>query len=207
MKPWQRHLLLIAFLLNGLYLSAQVLDEDTTRNEPFFKARKFNSKCYVEFNGQVSQVLKSQAAMSTGASLNWLVNHKLVLSAEYRILTTPLNVQGIVAPDEPNTTINLANQYAGLGFGYIFFNSKTFSLQPQLSAGWADVNYEIGHAYYTRSFGEITPTVYGTYNATKYFRFGVALNYRAAVGCNANGLNDAYLSGIGGMLFLRVGTF
>ena len=184
-----------------------VIEEDTSHNAPFFQARKFDSKCYVEFNGMAGQLLKTKGAMSTGASLNWVVNHQLVVSAEYRVLTTPLNVQGIVAADQPGTAIDLTNQYAGLGFGYIFFNNKTFSLQPELSAGWADVKYKIGHANYMRSFGEIDPTVYGIYNATKYFRFGIGLNYRAAVGCRANGLTDAYLSGIGGMLFIRVGTF
>lgn len=145
--------------------------------------------------------------MNLGLSLNWVINHKFVVSAKYHVLTTPVNVQPRVAPDNSGDTIRPIMHYAGLGFSYILFSNKKFSFQPELSAGWGAVKYSYKNKNYRKDFAVIMPAVYGVYNATKHFRFGLGLNYRLAIGGSLNGLKDADLSGVGGVMFIRVGTF
>lgn len=198
----------VAILLLALAprLFGQVLLEDTTTNEPFFKATRFNSKCYVGAEGMGTQILKTQGAMLTGFNLNWVINHRFVVTAAYYGLSTLVNVQHIVEPDS-TSSIRLTHQFAGLGFGYIVFDNKLFSLQPELMGGWADAKYTAGNTNYTGNFGEVIPTVYGIYNATKFLRLGIGLNYRAAIGASLNGIKSADISGISGLVFIRVGTF
>lgn len=185
--------------------SAQLMREDTTTNGPFFAAKKFDSKFYAGFEAIPTQILKTKAAMNLGLNLNWVVNHKYVVSAKYMVLTTPLNVQSRVAPDRPNDTIKLQFHTAGLAFSYILFSDKKFSFQPELYGGWAMIKYDFAGGYYHRHFAVLQPAVYGIYNATKNFRVGVGLNYRLALGPKL--ISTADLSGVGGLVFIRVGTF
>lgn len=207
-KTYFKILLLMVLIISAPRLMAQVMEEDTTTNQPFFKASKFNSKCYVALEGAATQILKHHAGMTTGISLNWVINHKYVVSAKYYVLGSPVNVQSIVASDKPTTTINLFHQYAGLAFSYVAFSDKKFSLQPEISAGWGMVKYNADSTVHGRKdFAEIIPAIYGTYNVTKYFRFGVGLNYRATIGAKVHGLNDADVSGVSGIIFIKIGTF
>ena len=183
---------------------AQIITEDTTTNAPFFAAKKFDSKCYVGFEAIPTQILKTKGAMNLGMNLNWVINHKYVVNARYHVLTTPVNIQKQVFPDLSDTVL-LKYHSAGLGFGYILFADKKFAFQPEISGGWGYMKYEVNGGTWYRHFGVITPAVYGIYNATKYFRFGVGLNYRATI--KATLLKDADLSGVGGVVFMRVGTF
>lgn len=185
---------------------AQLITEDTTTKPPFFAAKKFDSKCYVGFEAIPTQILKTKAAMNLGMTLNWVINHKFVVSAKYHGLTTPVNIRSIVASTEIDTTpILLKHHFAGLAFSYIVCHNKKFSFQPELAVGWGSATYNDKKV--RKDFAVIQPAVYGVYNATKYFRFGVGLNYRATIGGSLNGLTDAHLSGVGGMVFMRVGTF
>jgi len=144
--------------------------------------------------------------MNLGLGLNWVINHKYVVSAKYHVLTTPLNIRQKV---EPATTdsIKLTHHFAGLAFSYILFAQKKFSFQPELAVGWGAAKYVYQNKTYRKDFAVLIPAVYGVYNATKYFRLGVGLNYRLALGGKLNGLTDADLSGVGGVVFIRVGTF
>lgn len=193
-------------LLIGTYsLQAQVMVEDTSTNKPFFSAQKFDSKCYVGIEATATQILKKKAGMNLGLSLNWVINHKYVVSAKYHVLTTPVNIKSIVAPSRTDSVL-LQHHFAGLGFSYILFADKKFSFQPELTVGWAVAKYTIGKTY-RKDFGVIIPAAYGVYNASKYFRLGAGLNYRITAGGALNGLKDADLSGMGGVIFIRVGTF
>jgi hypothetical protein len=124
----------------------------------------------------------------------------------YYALSTATNIQHIVEPDS-SSNIRLIHQFAGLGFGYILFDNKLFSFQPELMAGWGDAEYMSANTTYHSNFGEVVPAVYGIYNATRFFRLGIGLNYRAAIGASLNGLKSADISGISGLVFIRVGTF
>ena len=189
------------------FTNAQVITEDTTHNQPFFAAKKFDSKCYVGFEGTATQILKKKAAMNLGLNLNWVINHRFVVSAKYHVLTTPVNIQSKVAPNNFGDSIQLTHHFAGLAFSYILFEKKKFSFQPELSVGWGVAKYSFQSKIYRKDFAVLIPAVYGVYNATKYFRFGLGLNYRLTAGGKLNGLTDADLSGVGGVVFIRVGTF
>ena len=185
-------------------VQAQIITEDTSSNKPFFEAKKFNSNAYVGFDATVTQIIKNKAAMNLGLSLNWVINHKYVVSAKYHGLTTPVNIQAKVEPNSGDSIL-LKHHFAGLGFSYILFSNKLFSFQPELTAGWGSITYT--DKKYRKDFAVIIPAVYGVYNATKYFRLGIGLNYRITAGGSLNGLKDSDLSGIGGLVFFRIGTF
>jgi hypothetical protein len=207
MKPAVKYLMLmlLAFAVAGA--SAQQLNEDTTTHQPFFKASKFSSRCYVGLEASVVQVLKTRVGSNFGVDLNWVVNHKYVISAIYDGLATQNQIQKIVTPADPYTPLYLAHRYVGLGFSYILFDKKLFSLQPGLSAGWGHMQYKYGDITYNSDFAEIVPAVTATYNCTKYFRVGLGLNYRIGAAAKLNGLNSADISGVGGIIFIKVGTF
>lgn len=198
---------LLVLLCVNFVAGAQIITEDTTSHPPFFAAKKFNSKCYVGFEGTATQILGTKAAMNLGLSLNWVINHRYVVSAKYHVLTTPVNIQKKVAPDYTRDTIRLVEHFAGLGFSYILFDKKKFSFQPELSVGWGAVKYSHQNKTFRKDFGVIIPAVYGVYNATKYFRFGLGFTAKFTAGASLNGLKDADLLGLGGVIFIRVGTF
>ena len=207
MNKYLKYCLFLLLLCSYHFSTAQVFTEDTTTNAPFFAAKKINSKCYADFEGAVTQILKTSAAMNLGLSLNWIVNHKFVMSAKYHLLTTPINIQRRVAPNDIGNNIPLTNHFAGLAFSYILFDNKKFSFQPELAVGWGAAKYSYLNIMYRKDYSVILPAIYGIYNASKYFRFGLGLNYRLAIGGKLNGLTDADLSGVGGVIFIRVGTF
>lgn len=189
------------------FVGAQVITEDTTTNQPFFAAKRFDSKCYVGFEGTATQILKNKAGMNLGLSLNWVVNHKFVVSAKYHGLTSPLNVRSRVLPEGATDTLNLTNHFAGLAFSYIVFDKKKVSLQPELAVGWAMAKFNYQSKTYRKDYAAIIPAIYGVFNVSKYFRCGLGINYRLALGGKFNGIKDADLSGVGGVIFIRVGTF
>ncbi|MDB5281222.1 MAG: hypothetical protein JWO06_297, partial [Bacteroidota bacterium] len=136
MKPLAKSFLLVLMLVTGIGLSAQVIEEDTTTNQPFFKAKKFNSKCFVGLEASATQMLKTSVGMNTGISLNWVINHKYVVSAKYYALSSNLNIEPIVIHDQPQAHVFIRHQSAGLGFSYIVCSDKLFSFQPEISGGW-----------------------------------------------------------------------
>jgi hypothetical protein len=201
------YIMFALLVLTGFKASAQVMEEDTTTNQPFFKATKFNSKCYVGVNASVAQILKNQATGSFGGDLNWVINHKFVVSAIYDETVNQVQIQKIVSPADPTSPTYLIHRYTGLGFSYILFDNKLFSFQPGLSAGWGHIQYSYNNVNYHDNFAEVVPDVSATYNCTKYFRFGLGLNYRIAAGASLNGLKSGDISGVGGVVFIKVGTF
>lgn len=207
MKPVTKYVVLMLLAFTGFSASAQILNEDTTTNQPFFKATKFSSRCYVGLDGSAVQILKTKAGGNFGGNLNWVINHKFVVSAIYEELGSPTQIQKIVTPDNHADTITLTHRYMGLGFSYIMFDKKMFSFQPELNAGWGHIQYAYNNETYKKNFAEIVPAVSATYNCTKYFRVGLGLNYHIAAGANLNGLKDGDISGIGGVVFIKVGTF
>jgi hypothetical protein len=188
--------------------SGQIIDEDTTTHQPFFKARKFNSSCFADFDAMPAEILKTKAGFFAGAGLNWVINHRFVVVARYTGLTTPVAIQNIVTPDH-SPEVDLKLQSAAVGFGYIVFSDKLFSFQPELTAGWGGIKYtpDSTDIHFKKSFGEIIPALYGICNATKYFRVGIGLNYRICAAASFNGLKNEDVAGIGGVIFIRVGTF
>lgn len=200
--------LLLILVFVALGASAQVLEEDTTTNAPFFAAQKFKSSCYVGVEAHVGQVMKNQAGMLVGFNLNWVVNHKFVVSARYQNLTTRHDIHTTVVPYN-NNPVYLLHHMAGLGFSYILFSDKRFSFQPELSGGWISAKFEHPTDVYQRKDGGfVMPAVYGIFNATKYFRLGVGLNYRAVIGPSFFGFDPMKnLSGVSGVVFFRIGTF
>lgn len=198
-------LLLLAF--TGLSTSAQQLNEDTTTNQPFFKASKFSSKCYVGIDASVVQVLKNKVGQNFGVNLNWVINHKFVIMAVYDGLASQTQIQNIVNAADPADHINLTHRYVGVGFSYILFNNKLFSLQPEVTDGWGHIQYGYNSKTYHKDYYEIVPAISATYNCTKYFRVGLGLNYRVAAGAKLGDIKDADISGVGGVIFIKVGTF
>lgn len=201
-----QYCLVLLLLFLGYSGKAQVFTEDTTTRAPFFAAKKFDSKCFVGIEAVPTQILKNKAAMNTGLSLNWVINHRFVVSAKYYVLTTPVNIAGSLEPVRTDT-VNLFHQSAALAFGYIFFDKKRFSLHPELTVGWGMAKYTLLAKTSRSDFAVIIPAVYGVYNASRYFRLGLGLNYRATAGVSLNGLKSSDLSGVSGVVFIRVGTF
>lgn len=208
MKIKTRILLFFFLLLTGSLLRAQVMIEDTTKAEPFLKAKKFHSRGYVGAEGNFSQLLVNKVGFNLGFSLNWVVNHRYVVSAKYHTITSQNNIQSYVEPSLPSTEIPLIHHYAGLGFSYILFHKKKFSLQPEISGGWALSRYSVDTLHRARSdYGMIIPALYGTYNASPYFQFGIGVRYNAAIGCKLGDLKSKEMSGVGGLIFIRIGQF
>jgi hypothetical protein len=207
MKPVVKYLMLTLLVFAVAGVSAQQLNEDTTTHQPFFKASKFSSRCYVGLEASVVQVLKTRVGSNFGVDLNWVINHKYVISAIYDGLATQNQIQKIVIPADPSTPLYLTHRYVGGGFSYILFSDKMFSLQPGISDGWGHIQYSYNNVTYRKDFYELVPAVTATYNCTKYFRVGLGLNYRITAGAKLNGLGNTDINGVGGIIFIKVGTF
>ncbi|MCW5908046.1 MAG: hypothetical protein KIS94_09325 [Chitinophagales bacterium] len=195
----------LLFAINTVF--AQVMVEDTTENEPFLKAAKFKSSGYTGFEMQPTQILKSKAGMIVGFNLNWVINHRFVVSAKYHTLSSQTNIRPVMSPGSDGKTL-LIHHFAGAAFSYIFFQNKKFSLQPELAAGWCSAKFEYpANSTNRNDYGAIIPAVYGVFNAHKNFRVGAGVNYRAVLGKNYFNITPAHLSGVAGVIFIRAGTF
>lgn len=195
-------------MLPLLLVRAQVMEEDTTKAEPFFKSKKLHSRGYVGAEGNFSQMLVNKVGFHLGFSLNWVVQKRFVVSVKYHTTTSQNNIQEYVMPGLNAPDIFLIHHFAGPGFGYIFFHEKKFSLHPEVSGGWALARYAVDDTRKARSdFGMVIPAVYGIYNASPYFRFGIGVRYNAAIGCQLGELRSKDMSGVGGLIFIRVGAF
>lgn len=199
--------LLLFSLLLGQTAAAQVMEEDTTRQAPLFAAQKFSSRCFVGFDTRAGQILTNKVASQVAFSLNWVVNHRYVVTAKYHTLGSQKDIRDIVVPYS-NSAIPLIHHYAGLGFGYVFFHDKRFSLHPELTMGWAAIKFKHpAEEFQRQDYAMIIPAVYGVWNATPLFRLGLGLDYQAAVGQRFYSFKSSYLNGVGGVVFIRVGTF
>jgi hypothetical protein len=199
------HLLILSCSLFPLFgLHAQTDSTDTP--EPFFKSKKFESTAYVQAGVAATQMF-NMAAATSHFSLHWVINKKFVVGAHYHLLSSRNDIKKLTYP-ESTQNIYAIHHFAGLSFGYIFFSDKKFSLQPEIAAGWANIKYTQFDTIITkRNYGGIIPAVYGTWNATKILRIGIGVNYRLIVGERFKDLTIGNLSGIGGLVFLRLGRF
>lgn len=202
-----RYLFLLLTLFSFAPLSAQLLDKDTTMPGPFFAAKKFNSKFFIGFEAQVTQILRKEAAMVTAFSANWLINHQIYLGAKYGMLTSRESAGKILqTPD--SLTVYVQHRYAMLTSGYILFHDKKISFNPELSAGWAQGEYTSPERRnFKLNFGIIQPAAYAVFNAAKNVRIGLGGGYRAVIGNKLGALRSNDLGGAYGTLFLRLGTF
>lgn len=183
------------------------MEEDTSRQAPLFQAQKLSSRCFVGFDTRAGQILNNKAASQVAFSLNWVVNHRFVVTAKYHTLGSKKDIRSIVVPYSAKA-IPLIHHYAGLGFGYLFFHHKRFSLHPELSMGWAAIKFEHpADEFQRKDYAMLIPAVYGIWNATPHFRLGLGLDYQAAFGPRFFTFKSNYLNGVGGVVFLRVGTF
>lgn len=202
-----KQLLLFLSVLWAGAAFGQLIEEDTTLNEPFFKSKAFHSSGYVQAEVQPAQILKTKAAGLMGFGLNWAINHRYVIGAQYFTLVSQNDITDLVGSGYTAKKL-LIHHFAGLGFSYIFFDDKKFSLQPGLTAGWCSAKYEIGEKkFLRRDYGALVPSLSGVFNASKHFRVGVGLNYRAVIGPRFFALRSTDLSGVSGVVFFRVGTF
>lgn len=184
------------------------MEEDTSTASPFFAAKKFDSKGYVGAEAIGGQILKNKGAMLTGLSLNWVINHKYVVSAKYHVLGSRQNIAYITNPDNTNAEHNLVHHFAGAAFGYILFHGKPVSFHPELAIGWASAKYESGaQKTFRNDYAMLIPALQGVWNATKIFRVGVGVNYRMAFGKEFQNFKSSQLNGVSGVVFLRLGTF
>lgn len=206
---WLKAALFTLFLLGaGQWCTAQLIEEDTSTASPFFAAKKFDSKGYVGAEAIGGQILKKKGGMLTGLSLNWVMNHKYVLSAKYHVLSSRQNIAYITHPDNVNAEHNLVHHFAGAGFGYILFHNKPVSFHPELAVGWASAKYENGaQKTFRNDYAMLIPALQGVWNATKIFRVGVGVNYRVAFGKEFQSFKSSQLNGVSGVVFLRLGTF
>ncbi|MBX2901906.1 MAG: hypothetical protein KF872_00010 [Chitinophagales bacterium] len=197
-----RHILFMLPCLFFVYSSTA--QSDTTA--PFFKSKKFESTAYVQAGVAATHMFKSAAA-TTHFSLHWVVNRKFVVGAHYHLLSSRNDIKKLTYP-EYTAPIYATHHFAGLSFGYVFFNDKKFSLQPELAAGWANIKFtRFDTVTIKRNYGGIIPAVYGTWNATKILRIGIGINYRLIVGEKFKDINVGSLSGVGGLFFIRLGRF
>lgn len=187
---------------------AQLMEEDTSTASPFFAAKKFSSRCYAGAEAIGGQLLKNKGAMLTGLSLNWVLNHKYVVSAKYHVLSSRQNIAYITNPDNVNAEHYLVHHFAGAAFGYILFHHKPVSFHPELAVGWASAKYEnAAQKTFRNDYAMLIPALQGVWNATKIFRVGVGVNYRVAFGKEFQNFKSSQLNGVSGVVFLRLGTF
>ncbi|MCS6934528.1 MAG: hypothetical protein NZM35_05185 [Chitinophagales bacterium] len=187
---------------------AQPLDEDTTTRQPLIVSKKFKSRFYVGTEAICGQILRNRVAMLTGWNLNWVINHRFVVSARYHILSSRLNISHITQPGSTDVKHYLKHHYAGLSFGYLVFHDSYISLHPELSGGWALARFEdTGAQIRQNHYGMLIPAIHVVCNVSSIFRVGAGVNYRLAIGREFRNIRPTHLGGASGMLFIRIGTF
>ena len=200
-----RKLALLFYLIGHLFFT-QAQPVSQVEKQSFFHSSKFHSACFVQFEGQFSAMLKQPSAIM-GVNLNWLINHKIYIGGKYQVQSLPLYVEKYVFSTD-FSRIPLKHQSASLNIGYIFFDDKTFSLNPELSAGWSQIVYDVNFGKTIRkNYGLAILGINGIWNAHKNVRVGAGVGGRMLLGSRIDDLKAIQMSGLFGQLFLRVGTF
>ena len=195
---------------------------DSTRHG-FFHAGKFHSSFHVQFEGDLTYIFGSPAAL-TGFQVAWVVNHKLSFGAKFSILTSNnvkvnkyVNSNDSIGGTVANPVRPL-NMNALFTVGYIFNSAKKVSFEPALGVGWAYIHFTDPKAGWidpteskredvTMNYVAINPSLSMIWNATKAFRLGAVVGVNTAIGPNYLRVKSYRTGGIYGGIFLRFGTF
>jgi hypothetical protein len=170
------------------------------------KIKKIQITGYLQAGIAATQMFGSAAATSH-FSLHGVINNKYVLGLNYHLLSSVNDINKLTYPDSPENIFAI-HQFAGAGFGYIFFHEKKFSLHPEMAAGWANIQYtRFDTVTVKRNYGAVMPAIYGTWNAGKIVRLGIGIHYRVLIGERFKDLTVNNLSGVAGLFFIRLGNF
>jgi hypothetical protein len=152
--------------------------------------------------------------MISGIGVNWVINYKYYIGVRYNLLSTPVNVVKLLPLIDKSGKVGASHQSASLNFGYIAFAKKRFSVNPEISVGWADCKFVqpadgLGNPSAEKHFnyGIVIPSVNAIWNAHKNFRLGAGVGARAVFGQDYYRLKTYRVSGVFGGVFIRVGTF
>lgn len=201
--------ILLFFLASCLSAFSQ---QDSVQ-KPFFYAKKFHSAFFVQFEGQGAYVF-NKVSLISGVSVNWVINYNYYIGLRYTILSTPVNVIKLLPIIDKRGKVGANHQSASFNFGYIAFAKKRFSLNPEVSVGWADCKFTqpadgLGNPEVNKRFnyGIVIPSINAIWNAHKNFRLGAGVGARAVFGDDYYRLKTYRVGGVFGGLFIRVGTF
>lgn len=201
-----------ALLFSFLFCLSAYSQQDSVQ-KPFFYAKKFHSAFFVQFEGQGAYVF-NKVSMISGIGVNWVINYKYYIGVRYNLLSTPVNVVKLLPLIDKSGKVGASHQSASLNFGYIAFAKKRFSVNPELSVGWADCKFiqpadGLGNPSVEKHFnyGIVIPSVNAIWNAHKNIRLGAGVGARAVFGQDYYRLKTYRVSGVFGGVFIRVGTF
>lgn len=202
-----------ALLFSFLFCLSAFSQQDSVQ-KPFFYAKKFHSACFVQFEGQGAYVF-NKVSMISGIGVNWVINYKYYIGVRYNILSTPVNILKLLPHIDTANRTYVSHQSASLNFGYIGFAKKRFSVNPEISVGWAnakfsqpaDVPLKTPKVDKNINYAIVIPSLNAIWNAHKNIRVGAGLGVRAVFGENYYRLKSYRVGGVFGGVFLRVGTF
>ncbi|MFN8277461.1 MAG: hypothetical protein U0T84_08265 [Chitinophagales bacterium] len=181
---------------------------DTLRNG-FFKARRFHSSFHVQAEGDVTWIFR-RAALYTGGSMRWVVNHKISIGLSGTYLTSNTSVGRFLTPPFPDSIAIKPTLFSvQLNAGYVFRAFRKFSIHPELNAGYTQLSFhdKTTNQDVTLRYGTANPVVHFVWNTTKYFRIGGLLGARLVFGQKYENLGSTKLSGVYAGVFIRGGTF
>jgi hypothetical protein len=110
------------------------------RTETFFLCEEISLCFFVQFEGQGAYVF-NKVSMISGIGVNWVINYKYYIGVRYNLLSTPVNVIKLLPLIDKSGKVGASHQSASLNFGYIAFAKKRFSVNPEISVGWADCKF------------------------------------------------------------------
>ncbi len=210
MKTLKVFLLSIPVVFCYLQSAAQgAIDSTHTVVDSFQRVEKvkkpFHSAGFFQADGSFYSILGKPAAF-TEFNLNWLINHKIYVGAKCQLLSTSLDISKYLY-DDTTGKVTPTHIAALMNFGVIFFHEKKFSLNPELSLGWGNLNFDKNHKSQKLNYGVGVFSLNGVWNAHKNVRIGLGVGGKAVMGQNFEGLKSYKLSGAFGHVFIRVGTF
>lgn len=196
--------LLLLFFFLTLFSTQANAQVDTTK---LLYAKNLVSDGFVELGSNFIQ-FNGEGATNIDFSVNWLVGKKYYLGFVFQQLASYETGSQYIDSLAIFQEGIIKQQNIGLRFGYVFFeDSKIASFSPDISGGWSGLRWE-GEAPKEREhFGFISPALKGVFNVSDFFRIGAQLNYRAYIGLDSPSLTSKELNGLGGGIFLRIGSF
>lgn len=205
-------LMVLAFVMYDKNIAAQsTIPADTAAvaidypaKDTIRKKSKLHHSFFIQADGSFYSMLGKPAAF-TEFNINWLINKKYYIGAKCQLLSSKIDIQKKLYYE--TAAVYPSHVCALLNLGIIFFQQKKFSLNPELSLGWANLKFHSSTAKVTNNYGCGVLAINGVWNAHKNIRIGIGVGGKVVIGQRYEGLKAYEMSGGFGHIFIRVGKF
>lgn len=147
-----------------------------------------------------------ESGMLSGGRGGWIINHTFAIGGGgYNSI-----IDISTGQKRNNSDLVMKFNYGGFEFEYIKHSDRLIHWTIHTLIGGGSVKLfeeDTDDEIEKDRFFMIEPSINADFNINKWFRVGLGVSYRAALGVDSDFLSDSDLSGLSGLIILKFGSF